>query len=458
MIPMKLREVAAVTEGILSDEAHSDIVVKGVATDSREAIGSDLFVALVGEHRDGSQFLADAQRKGAAAALVASKSDTTLPQIVVGDPLASLAKLGGHIRDVLDPIVVGITGSTGKTSTKDILGGVASRRYKTVVAERSMNNEIGLPMTLLQARLGTECVVTEMGAQRIGEIAALCEVARPQIAIVTNVGEAHIGHFGTIQAIVEAKGELPASLDDGGTAVLNADDPAVMSMRKLTEAHVLTFGVSRPAWMSAQNIESDRLGRVRFFMLNEGQKLSVELGLTGRHQVSNALAAAAAGRALGMSLEDIRVGLEAAKLTPWRMEILDAGVIIVNDAYNANPTSMAAALETCREMKKPGRKLVCVLGFMAELGDLAEDAHEDVGRMAAGAVDELIVVGDDASGIAKGARAAGLGHVTQVSTKEEVLSRIAALDLSDEDIILLKASRVVRLEEIVEPIREIASK
>lgn len=462
MIRMKLAEIAAVVEGDLTEPAKGREVATRAATDTRELRAGDLFFAIEGEHfdgehRDGHDFLSEAARKGAAGAVVMRPTEDPLPQIVVKDTLAGLARLAGHNRDVTDPVVIAVTGSTGKTSTKDILGKVASRRFRTVTAERSMNNEIGLPMTLLRADLATECIVCELAAQREGEIADLCRFARPQIGVVTNVGEAHMGYFRTQRAIASAKGELPEALDDAGTAILNADDPIVAAMARRTDAHVLTYGMSPDAWMRADGLELDRLGRVRFFMINEGQKLSVELSLSGRHQVLNALAAAAAGKAIGLSLEECRTALESSRPSAGRMEVIESGIVIVNDAYNANPASVAAGLQTCREMKGSEGRVVAVLGYMAELGEFAEDAHEDVGRMVAGNADALVVVGSKASGIAKGARAAGLQSVTEVNSKGEVIEALTELGLRRGDVVILKASRVEALDELVEPLKEIVA-
>jgi UDP-N-acetylmuramoyl-tripeptide--D-alanyl-D-alanine ligase len=435
--------------------------VTGISVDSRRAGPGDLFVALPGEFADGHTFVEAALCAGAVAAMVTrpveGRAGAPLrPVVVVDDPLAALRALGAWVRDVVDPIVAGITGSTGKTSTKDLLASVAGVKFRTVAAERSHNNELGVPLTLLSLREDTEVLVCELGARGPGQIRDLCTYVRPQIGVVTNVGVTHYEQFGSVDAIVAAKSELVAALTEGGVAVLNADDPAVAGMAGVTAAEVLTYGLAGGApaarvWLRGEAVELDAFGRPSFRLVRGHEHRNVTLGISGRHQVANALAAAAAGLALGMSLDEVSLGLERARSSPWRMEVTErGGAVIVNDAYNANPTSVAAALGTCAEMVPPGGRLLAVLGYMAELGDLERLEHERAGALAAQSAQRLVVVGERAAPMANGARLAGLDVVVVVSQAAGVDGVLEALgDLRPGDVVLVKASRVAGLERLV---------
>lgn len=444
MISVSLSEAARITRGrVIGDD---DPQINAVEIDSRRVRPGDLFVALKGEILDGRDFIRDAAAAGAVAACVSEPVDTDIPVLLVEDPLEALTVLSAHNRDVADPLVVAITGSTGKTSTKDLMASVLSQRYETVASERSFNTETGVPLTLLRAGRGTDVLICEMGAQRTGEIKALCDFARPHVGVVTNVGVAHIGHFGSTEAIAEAKSELVASLPAGATAVLNADDPLVDGMRGVSEANVITFGRAVGADVRADSIEIDPRGRPSFDLTGAGGRGRVGLRSSGVHQVPNALAAAAAGVAMGMTIPECIAGLEAADGSPWRMEVHEAsGILLINDAYNSNPASVKAAVETCTAMKRKGR-LVAVLGYMAELGDLERAAHLEVGEAAGKAVDRVVVVGEAARGIAEGAEEAGAAEVIVAADIEEAASSLS--DLRDGDLVLFKGSRVAGLERL----------
>jgi UDP-N-acetylmuramoyl-tripeptide--D-alanyl-D-alanine ligase len=456
-VKIALSEAASVVGGEVLGDASTSGRLTGVSIDSRTARAGDLFVALRGEALDGHDFVADAIRRGAAAALVGRPvSHAGGVQIVVADPMAALTALAAHVRDTVDPFVVGITGSVGKTTTKDLIAAVLARRFRTVASLRSFNNDLGVPLTLLAADPGTEVVVCEMGARGPGHVAALCRYVRPHVGVVTNVGVTHYSEFGSRQAIAAEKGQLVRALPGSGAAVLNADDPAVAAMGALAAGEVITYGLSPGAYVRAGDVVWDRLGRPELRLRAAGESAWVSLRVSGRHQVSNALAAAAAGIALGVPLEECARGLGAASVSPWRMEVHEGvlpgvgEVVVVNDAYNASPASVVSALETCAGMVREGGRLVAVLGTMAELGGIAAAEHERVGALAAALAGELVVVGERAAGIAAGAQAAGLGAVRQVAGPRDVSAALGDAGLRAGDVVLVKASRVAGLESVAE--------
>jgi UDP-N-acetylmuramoyl-tripeptide--D-alanyl-D-alanine ligase len=367
--------------------------------------------------------------------------------------VAALGRLAAavHARLAAGPLTtLGITGSSGKTSTKDLLGQVLATAGPTVSPPGSFNNDIGLPLTVLDAGEATRFLVLEMGSRGPGHIARLCRVARPDIGVVLNVGSAHLGEFGSPEGIAAAKGELVEALPAEGTAVLNADDPRVLGMAARTVARVLTTGRGADADVRADDVELDDSGRARFTLRAAGASAAVGLQAVGEHQVANALSAAAAALAAGLPLPDVADALSAAvPRSRWRMEIARRadGVTVVNDAYNANPESMRAALAALTRL--PGRRRIAVLGGMAELGPGAAGEHERLGRDAVAAgVDLVVAVGPDAVGIARGASAAG---ATQDEGTVHVPDRAAARQLLTEvvvpgDVVLVKASRSYGLE------------
>jgi len=449
----RLSDIIRVSGGRATELLDPRAEVTGVTVDSRRAGPGIIFAALKGKIVDGHDFIAEAIRKGAPAALC-SEGDEASPdrRIVVDDVEAALARIASFNRDVVDPIVVGITGSIGKTSTKDYASSVAARKFRTVATERSYNNEVGVPLTLLSADPGTEVLVVELAARGRGQIAELCEYVRPQVGVVTNVGVTHIEVFGSQESIARTKSELIASLPEGGVAVLNADDELAMAMKGRSAAEVLTFGLGLGSQVHGQDVRLDSDGMPSFEISHAGVRQIVQLQSPGRQQVPNALAAAAVGIALGLSLEDCAAGLESAKGSPFRMEVsTQGGITFLNDAWNAGPDSVAAAIETCSAMRRSGGRLIAILGFMAELGHLSEDAHLKAGRIAAAAVDKLIVVGHRSLGIAKGAMDAGLADV--VSVEDAAAAVLELTDLKSGDLVLVKASRSERLEGLVDRIK-----
>jgi UDP-N-acetylmuramoyl-tripeptide--D-alanyl-D-alanine ligase len=480
MIRLSLAEVAQVTGGELhGGAAGSAVVTGGVTLDSRSVAAGDLFVAFAGERVDGHDFLGAAATAGAVGALT-TRPDDALPCVVVADPVEALGRLaaGVHARLVEGRpttaagasqrgtseertgarsgagghglVTLGITGSSGKTSTKDLLGQVLAAAGPTVSPPGSFNNDIGLPLTVLSADESTRYLILEMGARGRGHIARLCRVAPPRIGVVLNVGSAHLGEFGSPDGIAQAKGELVEALPDDGTAVLNADDPRVLGMATRTRARVMTTGRGPDAEVRATGVSLDDTARARFTLVVPGEEHPVALQVVGEHQVDNALSAAGAALAAGMPAADVAAALSSAGArSRWRMEVerRPDGVTVVNDAYNANPESMRAALAALTQL--PGTRRIAVLGAMAELGPDAAAEHERLGRDAAGAgIDLVMAVGADAVGIAAGASTAGVRareesvHVPDRAAARELLATL----LRPGDVVLIKASRSYGLE------------
>jgi UDP-N-acetylmuramoyl-tripeptide--D-alanyl-D-alanine ligase len=451
VIEMSLAEVAEAVGGRLTPDAAGTVAGK-VTVDSRAVAPGDLFVAVPGERVDGHDFLTAAAAAGAVAALT-TRPDGALPCVVVDEPVAALGRLAAAVHTRLtagDLATIGITGSSGKTSTKDLLGQVLATAGATVSPPGSYNNDIGLPLTVLDADEDTRFLVLEMGSRGRGHIARLCRVARPDVGVVLNVGSAHLGEFGSADGIAVAKGELVEALPAEGTAVLNADDPRVIGMAPRTRARVVTTGRSAGADVRAEGVALDEAGRAGFTLVAGGQRAAVRLQVVGEHQVANALSAAGAALAAGMAPDAVAAALSAAEpRSRWRMEVTrrDDGVTVVNDAYNANPESMRAALAALAGL--PARRRVAVLGAMAELGPGAADEHERLGRDAVAAgVDLVVAVGPDAVGIADGALAAG---AREGEGAVRVPDRAAARELLTEvlvpgDVVLVKASRSYGLE------------
>lgn len=470
MEPRSLQEVARVAGGRLRAAADADAPVgPDVVIDSRLVTPGAVFVALPGLRVDGHDFVATAAAAGAGVAIVTRPVDADVPQIVVDDPLAAMA---GLARAVVDDArsgglrVVAVTGSSGKTSTKDLLAQVLGAAGPTVAPPGSFNNEIGAPLTACRVGAATRFLVAEMGARGEGHIAALTQVTPPDVGMVLNVGQAHVGEFGSVDGIARAKGELVEALSPQGWAVLNADDPRVIAMALRTSARVAAFsalhdpvetGAALRVW--ATDVVPDDLQRFSF-TLNVARDdaatgtARVRLGVLGEHQVSNALAAATAAIAADLGVADVADALSSARsLSPWRMELVtrEGGPAVLNDAYNANPDSMRAALLALRGLRRPGGRLVAALGDMLELGDSAAQAHRDVGALAAEVgVDELCAVGEWGGDLIEGFGAPG-SRGRYFGSREDVVEHLRAT-LGQADVVLVKASRSSGLEVVADAV------
>jgi UDP-N-acetylmuramoyl-tripeptide--D-alanyl-D-alanine ligase len=450
LIAMTLAEIADVVGGTV--DGDGSVVVSGPAyVDSRAPVADGLFVAVVGERVDGHDYVEGAH------AVLGSRA-TEVPSVLVPDPVTALGRLARHVVDRLDATVLALTGSQGKTGTKDYLAQVLAADGPTVATTANNNNEIGVPLTVLRADAATTYLVVEMGARGIGHISYLCDIAPPRIAAVLNVGTAHVGEFGSREAIGVAKGEILSALPADGVAVLNADDDLTAAMGDRTAAQVVTFGTAGDvAW---RGVELDDLGRPRFELGYDGAWVPVRLTQTGAHQVANAAAAAAMALAAGLPLAAIGEALgRADAASRWRMELHERadGLLVVNDTYNANPASMAAAIDALVAIGgRRGRRTVAVLGEMLELGPGARDAHRGVGGLVAAAgVDVLVVVGDGAAGIAEGAGADPhwSGEVVVTAGRDEALAWVRK-NAGAEDVVLVKASRGAALEHVADGLLE----
>ncbi|MCU0267919.1 MAG: UDP-N-acetylmuramoyl-tripeptide--D-alanyl-D-alanine ligase [Acidimicrobiales bacterium] len=427
-------DIAAAVDGTL---VGPDVEVDEARHDSRDVVGGELFVPVQGL-RDGHDFIGAALEAGAAAYLTA-RAPVGGTAVVVDDPASALRALAMAARRRLPPRVVGITGSVGKTSAKDLTASVLGRQWLTSASLRSFNNELGVPLTLVNAADGTEALVAEMGARGHGHIAELCAVAQPTVGIVTAVELVHAEMFGDLASVARAKAELVESLPASGTAVLNGANPWVADMAERTEADVLTFG-AHDADVRAEDVFVDRALHPSFRLCTPWGDTQVELRVRGLHQVGNALAAAAAGLVCDVELADVAAGLVEAELSPWRMELHTApsGAVIINDAYNAGPASVEAALRSLVHLE--ARRHLAVLGPMAELGHHGPEAHRAIGEL----VGELGV-----EAVAVDAPDYGLPDVADV---DEALSRLG--ELGTGDALLVKGSRVAGLERLVHRLLE----
>jgi UDP-N-acetylmuramoyl-tripeptide--D-alanyl-D-alanine ligase len=455
LIRMTLDEIAAITAGRLVNADPAVTVTGQVEYDTRALQPGGLFVAFAGERVDGHDFAANAVAAGAVGVL--GSRDTGQPGIVVDDPLRALAALAAVVvRRLPELTIVGVTGSSGKTTTKDLIGQLLAHLGATVALPGSLNNELGFPYTVLKAGTSTRFLVLEMGARAVGHIRFLTEMAGPRIGVVLNVGAAHIGKFGSVEGTARAKGELVEGLGEDGVAVLNADDPLVAAMASRTVARVVLVGESAEATVRAADVTLDERGRAAYTLLTPAGTAPVRLAVTGRHQVGNSLAAAAVALEAGMAPAAVAAALGTVGIvSERRMDVFDTkqGVTVIDDSYNANPSSTNAALRALAVLGR-GRRTTAVLGYMAELGEFEISGHEEVGRLAAElGVDRLIAVADVAAPILDGAATVPAWQGEAVFAADQAAA-IAVLrgDLRPGDVVLVKASRY-RTWEVADALR-----
>ena len=446
---LTLAEIADMCGGVLHG-ANLLQTVRRVSKDTRTLVPGDLYLALRGENHDGNAYGRAAAEKGAAGAILDNpppELPADFPVIRVGDTLVALHRLAGAWRDRLALKVVCVTGSSGKTSTKDFTASVLSGRFRVVKTEGNLNNQIGLPLSILSASVTDDAAVWEIGMNHPGEIAPLAKLARPDLAIITNVGFAHIEYMGSREAIAAEKGALAAAVGCSGCVILPAEDEFALSIASRTAAPVITTGLSSGE-VTASNIEMSAEG-CRFAVHAGGETVRASVAAPGEHMVRNALLAIAAGLALGLRLEECAEGLATARLAGGRLtRRIVRGVTLLDDTYNANPDSMDAALDTLGSLPVRGRR-IAVLGRMGELGEHATAGYQRVGRNAARIVDALIAVGSETIPLSETARSAGLTEVH--ATQDTVAAADVLRALAQEgDVVLIKGSRAARMERVIE--------
>ena len=457
METLVLEQIIGYTRGrLLQGDANTP--VSSISTDTRSLGPGELFVALRGQNFDGHKYLRAAAAAGALGAVVDRRFDSAgLPSnfalVEVDDTLAAYQRIAAAYRQTLPLTVVGITGSNGKTSTKDLAAAVLARRYRVLKTEGNLNNHIGLPRMLLRADRGHEVAVLEMGMNHPGEIAPLARMASPQIAIITNIGRAHLEFMGTREAIALEKGMLAEAVGADGTVILNGEDEYTPSISRRVRAKVVVVG-SEGAALRAESIMQDFTGST-FRLTSRDESIAVRLPVTGRHMITNSLLAVAAGMILGISLEECVAALGEVRLTSGRLERKELyGRLILDDSYNANPDSMVAALDTLAALPTVGRR-IAVLGKMGELGAAAAEGYQTVGEYAAAKkIDCLVTVGGEARAIAKAARNDGLTETVFADNIDEAAERLASLSRPG-DLILLKGSRAAGMERVFTKLTDI---
>lgn len=451
MNPLSLGQIAAFAEGELAS-GNPDVSISRISTDSRTLQAGDLFVPLRGENFDGHKFVEQAAERGAAGAIVEKKWKGRTPKnfalIRVPDTLVGYQTLAANYRASLPLKVIAITGSNGKTSTKDFAAATLARKFRVTKTEGNFNNHVGLPQTMLEANAEDQIAVWEIGMNHPGEVAALAKLAAPDVAIVTNVGIAHIEFMGSREAIAEEKGALAEAIGENGTVILNADDPFSETIAKRTRAKIILAGIENGS-VRAGEVSQSATGS-EFTILEGAHRCRAQLPVPGVHMVQNAILAVAAGRAFGLSLEECALGLASTPLTKARLQIKEInGIQFIDDSYNANPDSMKAALRTLIELDADGRR-IAVLGEMGELGAESERGHREVGECAAAlSVDELIAVGAAGAAIAHAAQEAGLEKSVAVDSPEQA-AELLEENASPGDLILVKGSRSARMERVLE--------
>ena len=466
MIALTLAELAAAVDGVLELTAgatSTDLISGSAQTDSRLVGAGSIFFAMSGEVTDGHLFAASAMENGAAVLIVERPLPIPVPQVVVHDSLTALADLArvvvARVRTAGQLKVIGITGSNGKTTTKNMLRAVLATAGATVASPGSFNNQVGAPLTMLGIDQNTRFLVIEMGASGFGEIARTVAIAMPDISVVLKVGLAHAGVFGGIEATRRAKAEILTELPADAVAVLNMDDERVASMAALTAARALWFGLDARADVNADDLRATSTG-TSFTLVIGTVRRPVQLRILGEHHVMNALATLAVAHELGIDLDIAIRELEAVERAErWRMEVLRRadGIVVINDAYNASPDSMSAALKTLAQITEPGQRSIAILGEMAELGEYADEEHDRIGRLVVRLnIQKLIVVGHGARHIhnAAGLEGSWDGESVLVGTADEAYDRIRD-DLRAGDIVLVKSSKSANLRFLGDRLGEV---
>src|SRR5256712_4193971 len=451
MNPLSILQIAELS-GAKREQGDGKTLIERISTDSRTIKKGELFFALRGENFDGHKFVETTAKAGAAGAIVDLKWKGKVPKkfaiIRAQDSLLAYQQLAANYRKALSLKVLAITGSNGKTSTKDFAASVLGRKFRVAKTQGNFNNHVGLPRTILEARSDDEVAVWEIGMNHPGEVAPLAKIAAPDAAIVTNIGVAHMEFMGTREAIAKEKGALAEAVAAEGTVILNGDDPFSKGIAERTDAHVI-FAGTKEGTVRAIDIQQSADGS-EFTIMEDAHRCRAQLPVPGLHMVQNALLAVAAGRAFGLSLEEAAAGLASAPLTKARLQIKEInGVQFLDDSYNANPDSMRAALQTLVELDTDGKR-IAVLGEMRELGEETQRGHEEVGEEAAAfGIDQLIGIGEMGAVISRAAEDAGLEKSAAVGSTSEAAELLRNIAVPG-DLVLIKGSRLARTENVIE--------
>lgn len=453
---LSIKEIAKASKGVLMN-SEEDSEISGVSIDSRRINPGDMFIALKGESFDGHDFISKAVENGAAL-VVAEKSlaGCSTPYILVKDTLKALQDIARYYRSKFQIPFVAVTGSSGKTTSKDMIASVLSQRFKVLKTEGNFNNAIGLPLTLLKLQYSHEIAVLEMGMSSLGEISLLSDIVRQQVAVISNVGTAHIEMLGSRENILKAKLEIFSYFDRNSTAVINGDNDMLAGFSS-EKYRVIRYGLEGKNDFHAYDINEKGEAGIDFAVDLNGVKSSFSVMLPGMHNVYNALSAIAVARLFGMEAEDIQKGLMSFRPSKMRMDIvnLSNSVKLINDVYNANPESMKAAIDVLRSLKSRSRS-ICILGDMLELGELSREEHYKIGAYAAAAgIDILVSAGSFSEDMKQGALASGMGSscVYAFAATEDVVNALQAI-IKPGDVILIKGSRRMKMEVIVDFLRE----
>ncbi|SJZ35492.1 UDP-N-acetylmuramoyl-tripeptide--D-alanyl-D-alanine ligase [Selenihalanaerobacter shriftii] len=463
MEPIKVKEFISEIDGELIN-GSLETKIDEVSIDSRTIDKGALFFAIKGERFDGHNFINDALAAGAIGVVIEINEiseysiDSNILVIKVEDTSKALQDLAKYYRSLFDIPVIGVTGSTGKTTTKDLIASVLEVKFKTLKTEGNYNNEFGLPLTLFRLDSSYEVVVVELAMRGLGEIEYLCQIAQPEIGVITNVGVTHLETLGSQENIARAKSELVMSLPPEGKALLNGDDDYIRMMANKAEAEIVYYGCGNDNDLEAIKIENLGADGLSFIVNQQSRKFEVRLPLPGEYNVYNSLAAIGVGLELGLSIDELKSGLAQPNLTKMRGDIteLDSGITIINDAYNANPTSMEAGLNLLVNIGNKKGRLIAVLGDMLELGSIAEIAHRRIAKIVVdNNIDYLLTVGELSALIGEEAKQLGLAeeYVFSYSTNQEIIDQLLQL-VDTSDTILLKGSRGMKLEEIEEALLE----
>ncbi|OUQ59930.1 hypothetical protein B5E58_02245 [Tyzzerella sp. An114] len=454
MKPITLKSVAQAVNGKISDEKYNDVVIENITTDTRKISEGDLFIPLKGENFDGHKFIEQAFEKGALCCLSAENTESEKAVIYVSDTRKALRDLAEYYISLFDIPVVGITGSVGKTTTKDMIASVLMQKYNVLKTEGNFNNEIGLPLTVFKITEDTQVAVLEMGMNSFGEIHNLSKIAKPDIAVITNVGVSHIENLGSREGILKAKCEIFDFMKDNRTAVLNIDNDMLQTLEGKTKFNTLWYGVENKKDIYADNIVKNGVESISCDIHMKDENFSVYIPVPGEHMVLNAMAAALVGNKLGLTVAEIKRGIEEFVPTKMRMAVIktEKGTTIINDVYNANPVSMKAGIDVLSGGE--GEK-ICILGDMFELGQFAKEMHYDTGVYAAQKkIDKIICIGEISKSMYEGALSLG-GNAFYFETQDEFIEKGIEELVSEGATVLVKASRGMHFEKTAEKIQEV---